>query len=490
MFLLPMRNVWNFLVAVICAIAVTASPQEVKSQEDATKLVAAALERTTHTVRYDGSYRKIPYPGGDVPEDIGVCTDLIVRCYRAIEIDLQEEVHEDISANLTEYPRHWGLKKPDPNIDHRRVLNLQTFFRRKGDVLPVTENPDDYLSGDLVTWKLAENVPHIGIVIDRRSGDNKRPMVVHNIGNGPEVEDILFKFPITGHYRYYGQNREPTVEDESADEIYVKEIEEWGEKREKNLRRDTGWLTLVGLYLLKDGVNRFGSDPENDIVFPQKSPSHAGVFRLAEGRVTIQVDPAVEVKSENEMVRSMAMLSDTEEKTTVLDMGSFQFYIIERAGKKYVRLKDRESELLHEFDGIEKFPIDPRWRIQARIEPYDPPKKIQIPNILGYDSEEMCPGAVLFEFEGKKYKLEPMGELGKNLFFVFGDRTNGKETYGGGRFLYTDPPGPDGIVILDFNKSYNPPCVFTPYATCPLPHSQNLLQIRIEAGEKSYGVKH
>jgi uncharacterized protein YijF (DUF1287 family) len=149
----------------------------------------------------------LAYPGGDIPDNLGVCTDLIVRCYRIIGIDLQKEVHEDISENFTEYPKFWGLSKPDPNIDHRRVLNLQSFFRRKGEVLPVTENPEDYTSGDLVTWKLAENVPHIGIVIDRRSVDNKRPIVVHNIGRGPEIEDMLFKYPITGHYRYFGQEK-------------------------------------------------------------------------------------------------------------------------------------------------------------------------------------------------------------------------------------------------------------------------------------------
>jgi uncharacterized protein YijF (DUF1287 family) len=199
----------GFLVCLIWASWLYASPE---MENLVKKLVNAAKERTTHAVQYDGSYRKISFPDGDVPDDIGVCTDLIIRCYRAIGIDLQEEVHEDISENFSEYPTFWGLKKPDPNIDHRRVLNLQTFFRRKGDVIPVTESQEDYLNGDLVTWRLAENVPHIGIVIDRRTGDNKRPMVIHNIGRGPKIEDMLFKYTITGHYRYFGQEREPTTE--------------------------------------------------------------------------------------------------------------------------------------------------------------------------------------------------------------------------------------------------------------------------------------
>ena len=166
------------------------------------KLVAAALERTTHQVRYDGSYRKIAYPGGDVPANVGVCTDEIVRIYRALGIDLQKEVHEDMRRNFALYPKNWGLKGPDTNIDHRRVPNLQTFFTRKGERLKVTSNAADYQPGDMVTWMLPGNLPHIGIVTDRRSEDGLRPLMVHNIGAGPVLEDMLFVYKITGHYRY------------------------------------------------------------------------------------------------------------------------------------------------------------------------------------------------------------------------------------------------------------------------------------------------
>ncbi len=173
----------------------------------AERLVAAALERTKHAVTYDGSYRWIPYPGGDVPDDIGVCTDLVIRAYRALGIDLQRLVHEDMKAHFSAYPKRWGLTRPDPNIDHRRVLNLQTFFRRQGAELPVTGDPVDYRPGDLVTWRLPGGLPHIGIVVHHRSADGRRPLVVHNIGAGPKVEDRLFAFPITGHYRYRGPRR-------------------------------------------------------------------------------------------------------------------------------------------------------------------------------------------------------------------------------------------------------------------------------------------
>jgi uncharacterized protein YijF (DUF1287 family) len=165
-------------------------------------LIDAALEQTRHTVRYDGSYRVMRYPGGDVPEDIGVCTDVIVRAYRALGIDLQQAVHEDMTRAFSQYPNRWGLKRPDPNIDHRRVPNLETYFRRKGAALRVSADPRDYLPGDMVTWMLPGNLPHIGIVVDQRSADGERPQVVHNIGRGPKMEDGLFEFPITGHYRY------------------------------------------------------------------------------------------------------------------------------------------------------------------------------------------------------------------------------------------------------------------------------------------------
>ena len=167
-------------------------------------LAAAALERTTHSVRYDGSYFAIAYPGGDVPADVGVCTDVVIRSYRTTGTDLQQLVHEDMAENFELYPskRIWGLQKPDPNIDHRRVPNLQLFFERHGTDLPVSDRADAFLPGDIVTWTLPGNLPHIGIVSDRVDLASGRRMVVHNIGAGPVLEDMLFKYPVTGHYRY------------------------------------------------------------------------------------------------------------------------------------------------------------------------------------------------------------------------------------------------------------------------------------------------
>lgn len=165
-------------------------------------LVEAAIERTTHRVQYDGGYRVIAYPMGDVPDGIGVCTDVVIRSYRTLGIDLQQLVHEDMETHFSAYPNHWSLHKPDSNIDHRRVPNLQTFLTRHGTVLPITSEGSDYNVGDLVTWTVANHLPHIGIVTDHLVPRTNRPMVVHNIGEGPKLEDRLFEFPITGHYRY------------------------------------------------------------------------------------------------------------------------------------------------------------------------------------------------------------------------------------------------------------------------------------------------
>lgn len=166
--------------------------------------VKAAIERTSVNVHYDGSYYSIAYPNGDVPQNIGVCTDVIIRTYRKLGFDLQQLVHKDMIINFNAYPskRIWGLRKPDKNIDHRRVPNLQSFFSRHGNILSISNKPEDYSSGDIVTWVVAGNLPHIGIVIDKTSVKTNNPLIVHNIGSGPQIEDMLFKYKITGHYRY------------------------------------------------------------------------------------------------------------------------------------------------------------------------------------------------------------------------------------------------------------------------------------------------
>ncbi len=182
----------------------TAQPDGGKPASLAQKLSDAAIDRTRHQVRYDPAYVAIAYPMGDVPADTGVCSDVIIRSYRQLNIDLQKRMHEDMRKNFSGYPKKWGLRRPDKNIDHRRVPNLQTFFSRHGQSLKISQNPKDYRPGDVVSWNLvsAGILDHIGIVSQKRTADGVRPLIVHNIGRGPQLEDILFIYKITGHYRY------------------------------------------------------------------------------------------------------------------------------------------------------------------------------------------------------------------------------------------------------------------------------------------------
>jgi uncharacterized protein len=211
-----MKQEHSFLlrVAISAALAMTpvAATTEVKPAETAArreflkKLVAAAVERTQHAVRYEPAYVEIPYPGGDVPADTGVCTDEVIRAYRGLGVDLQKEVHEDMKKDFSGYPRIGAqpARRPDANIDHRRVPNLMAFFSRKGESLSLSSRAEDYTPGDLVTWDLGGGVPHVGVVVDQKSSPDGRYMIVHNIGQGPRMEDVLFRWKITGHYRYFG----------------------------------------------------------------------------------------------------------------------------------------------------------------------------------------------------------------------------------------------------------------------------------------------
>ena len=192
-----------FEILILLALVEPAFAAAQERPAAAERLVEAALARTQAQVSYDPAYRRIAFPGGDVAADRGVCSDLVIRVYRsALGLDLQLLVHRDMAGAFAAYPKIWGLTRPDPNIDHRRVPNLEVFLNRQGAALPVTRNADDYRPGDLVTWRLGGRLPHIGIVTDRRSADDRRPLIAHNIGAGPKLEDMLFDFPVHGHFRY------------------------------------------------------------------------------------------------------------------------------------------------------------------------------------------------------------------------------------------------------------------------------------------------
>ncbi len=193
------------ILKILILLSLFSLPSSAQAQDPLSTLIKAATEQTRSDVRYDGRYFTLKYPNGDVPAHLGVCTDVIIRAYRAIGVDLQVLVHEDMKAHFGLYPKLWGLKKTDTNIDHRRVPNLQVFFKRFGTELPVTNKPEDYKSGDLVTWNLRNDggsLPHIGIVTDQKSASSGNPLIVHNIGAGPVLEDMIFEYKITGHYRY------------------------------------------------------------------------------------------------------------------------------------------------------------------------------------------------------------------------------------------------------------------------------------------------
>lgn len=197
-------RVSGVLFGILVTLALAAQDSTLSRTAFTRGLVTAAVARSKVHVRYDAAYVRIPYPGGDVPADTGTCADEIIRIYRAMGIDLQKQVHEDMSKNFAVYPRKWNRSSPDANIDHRRVPNLITFFERQGEVLPKSRNAKDYLPGDIVTWDLGGGLTHIGMVVDRKPLLFDRYEILHNIGRGPRIEDVLFDWKITGHFRYYG----------------------------------------------------------------------------------------------------------------------------------------------------------------------------------------------------------------------------------------------------------------------------------------------
>lgn len=276
----------------------------------------------------------------------------------------------------------------------------------------------------------------------------------------------------------------------SSEASHAEEVDAWHRARTEELRQPDGWLALVGLYWLEEGQNRFGSSPDNDLVFPRGTPAHMGSFVVHNGTVRAVIADGILVSSEGEPVDQLVMQTsdDDEAEPTPLSWESLTWILIERDGRLAVRVKDSESPALAAFDGIERFPVSPDWRIEAGFDPYIPPKTIEIPTVMGTVSQQTTPGRVVFQVDGTAYSIDVTGEPGDEEYFViFADETNGTETYPAGRYLWIDAPhGGEGGVVVDFNKSYNPPCVFTPYATCPFPPPQNRLRLRVDAGEKNF----
>lgn len=277
---------------------------------------------------------------------------------------------------------------------------------------------------------------------------------------------------------------------QKGDPKYLAEIEQWHSKRIERLKGDNSWLNLAGLFWLKEGENKFGSASSNDLIFPKdKSPDFIGTLILKDSIVSIKVAEGINVTANDMPVTELQLKDDLSNEPTVLKLGSLKWYAIKRGDRFGIRLRDLESDLVKNFTGIDRFPVNDKWRISASFVPFEKPKIISIPTIIGTPDKMICRGELHFKIDGKDYTILPVDEDG-SLFIIFADETNGEETYGAGRFVYADPPDSTGKVIIDFNKAYNPPCIFTPFATCPLPPKENVIRTKITAGEKLWGKGH
>ncbi len=258
------------------------------------------------------------------------------------------------------------------------------------------------------------------------------------------------------------------------------------------LQKPDGWLTLIGLHFLKEGANTVGRAPGNDIVLAA-GPTRAGVVTVAaDGKVTIDVAPDAGIKIDGETRRTAELRWSEAKKPTLVTVGTVTFFAVDRGGKKALRVKDSASPRRTGFVGLDYFPIDPKWRFEARWEAFEKSRLIPITTMLGQTAPEPVPGKAVFVHEGKTYELLPIDE-GRDvpLFFVISDATSGKETYGGCRFLYVPwPKEGETKIVLDFNLAENPPCAFTPFSTCPLPPRENRLPFALTAGEKNYRGGH
>lgn len=274
-------------------------------------------------------------------------------------------------------------------------------------------------------------------------------------------------------------------------DTYLNEVNEWHSNRIKSLTSPTSWLSLAGLFWLEEGRNTFGSDTTNQIIFPENTAPFMGSFFLRDSVVSIKINNGISVTHEGSPVAEMILLNDHQQNTTILNYNTLSWYILKRGQMVGIRLRDSAHSNLRNFNGIDRFPVDKKWKIPARLEKYPSPKTIKVPNVLGQIEDMPCPGVLIFKIDGVEYKLDPVADDNSTRYWIiFADATNDNETYGAGRFLYMDAADENGLTYIDFNRSYNPPCVFSPFATCPLPPEQNRINARITAGEKMWHGSH
>jgi uncharacterized protein (DUF1684 family) len=289
----------------------------------------------------------------------------------------------------------------------------------------------------------------------------------------------------------------PSATPPSPGDPYLAEVIKFRQDRETTLKGDGGWLTIGGLWFLTQPSTTFGSDALNDIVFPASAPARAGTFVMRNGVVSVTAAEGVSFRLDGKVVTSMELKPDVPGPADRLMLGNdLQFWVHKSGDRFSIRLRDRNNPLRQSFTGLQWFPVDDRYRVDAVYTPYEKPKMIEVANILGDSEPVPIPGIVTFSLNGTEYKLEPFAEPGDEQFwFVFRDLTSTKETYPAARFLYAPAPSASsdasagqasGKMVLDFNKTVNPPCAYNPYTTCPLPTEQNRLRTRIEAGEMRY----
>jgi uncharacterized protein (DUF1684 family) len=271
----------------------------------------------------------------------------------------------------------------------------------------------------------------------------------------------------------------------AADPAYVKSVEDWRAKVDKGLRKDNGWLTLAGRYVMKPGVNTFGTGKDHDIVFPPGlGPERMGTVTVEPGRVFVKLEPGLTMEKEGVAMTDKVMGTDAENRDWVSIGPRAAFHVIEREGRSVLRLADNQSEVRKRFAGRVWFPVDEHYRVKAKFVPYTPAKKIAIVNVIDEVSDEASPGYVEFQLKGRTYRLDAFDE-DNGLFLIMRDDTAGKATNGSGRFLFIEKkPAPGETFWFDLNRAYNPPCAFSAFTTCPLPPKQNVLKASVEAGEK------
>jgi len=273
---------------------------------------------------------------------------------------------------------------------------------------------------------------------------------------------------------------------------FIKDEIAWRDKKDKEMRSLTSWLTIAGLFWLDEGKNTFGADNSNRIILPSGSaPPFAGIFTLKNGKVRVLANKGAGLKSEGKEITDMFLSGDDKGKPGVLELGELRMWVIKRGEQYAIRLRDLNFPAYKKYERLDFFPPQKKFKVEADFVPYTSPKTITVATIIGTENEVSSPGYVKFEIEGQEFRLDVLGGdiKSKKLFFIFKDETNGKDTYEAGRFLVCDVKE-SGKVDLNFNRAHNPPCAYTPYATCPLAPSQNWLKVRVEAGEKKYPGGH